>query len=379
MALEGNAKDFGLSEIFQLISIQKKSGMLSITAKSKIAIFFQNGMIISTRDRRNRSKDPLKDFLLRYGFIDRDRMNSLQQIQSESNMDLTEILVSEKYFSEDELRQIFTEQIYESVQEVLTWPKSHYKFIAGTNVLTGVKSYASINVEGILMESMRRIDELPQMKKIFSSDKMIFTKLPFPMTSGFSIGKNEEVIYELLENERTLEYLITNSRMARFNTYESLKELLEKELLEIKEDSKAVKEKFTEDIPKTEERKKIRALPVFATVILLIASFIIGEYLVPMLNPPGWAASRKGPVTKTDLFPETLISADIDNLRLRQLKSSLAEALEEYNAISGSYPFTLEILTARRILPGKIIEKSQQAGLIYRTSESGKSYSLRRK
>ena len=86
MALEGNAKDFGLSEIFQLIAIQKKSGVLTITGEDTMAIFFRDGKLISTRDRRNKTRDPLKDYLLRYGFIGRDDMNRAQQIQAETNM-----------------------------------------------------------------------------------------------------------------------------------------------------------------------------------------------------------------------------------------------------------------------------------------------------
>ena len=38
MALEGNVKDFGLSEILQLIALQKKSGMLSILGSSHFPI-----------------------------------------------------------------------------------------------------------------------------------------------------------------------------------------------------------------------------------------------------------------------------------------------------------------------------------------------------
>jgi len=101
MAFEGDVKDFGLSEILQLISVQQKSGMLLVNCEEKMAIFFRDGMLISTRDRRDRTRDPLKDYLLRYGFLSRSEMNSLQQIQTETKLDLTEIMLSEKYFSED--------------------------------------------------------------------------------------------------------------------------------------------------------------------------------------------------------------------------------------------------------------------------------------
>ena len=88
-------------------------------------------------------------------------MSRLQQVQSETNLDLIDILVSEKKFSEDELRIIFAEQIQETIQDVLSWPKSQYKFMIGSQILHGVKSPGSLKVEGLLMESMRRIDEFP--------------------------------------------------------------------------------------------------------------------------------------------------------------------------------------------------------------------------
>ncbi len=378
MALEGNARDFGLSEIFQLISIQKKSGMLSITAEDNISIFFRDGSIISTRDRRNRSKDPLKDYLLRYGFISKGKMNNLQQIQSESNMDLTEILLSEKYFSEDELTKIFTEQIYESVQEVLCWPKSHYKFIIGKNILSGVRSFTAIKVEGILMESMRRIDELPEIRRIFSNESMRFTRLPFPAERGFSIGKNEEVLYELLHSEKTLKHLINNARMARFSTYESLKHLLEKGLLEIKEDPTVTEVDEERAIPEIKVKSKSRIIPTLVTTSILIAGFAIGQYLIPFLSPPGWTASSAKSSRMKINRNGGFIAGDINELKLRMLETTLTEALEEYYATNGSYPFTLEVLAARKILPGSLIDKTQQAGIIYKTTGSGKTYSIHR-
>ncbi|MBN2184341.1 MAG: DUF4388 domain-containing protein [Candidatus Krumholzibacteriota bacterium] len=378
MALEGNARDFGLSEIFQLISIQKKSGMLSVKAEDNMSIFFCDGLIISTRDRRNRSKDPLKDYLLRYGFISNDKMNNLMQIQTESNMDLTEILLSEKYFSEDELKKIFTEQVYESVQEVLCWPKSHYKFIIGKNILSGVRSFTSIKVEGILMESMRRIDEFPELKRIFSSESMRFTRLPFPAERGFSIGKNEEVLYELLESEKSLNELITNSRMARFSTYEALKQLLEKGLLEIKEDLKVVRDEEEKTLPKVKVRGKSRLVPTLVTTSILAAGFFIGEYLVPALSPPGWKAAPSTHSGMKTADNGALTARNMGELRLRMLETTLTEALEEYYASRGSYPFTLEVLATRKIVSSSVIDKAHQAGIIYKTIESGNRYSIHR-
>jgi hypothetical protein len=48
MAFEGTLKDFSLAEIFQLISYQKKTGILSLKGEGKKAtVTFMEGDIIS--------------------------------------------------------------------------------------------------------------------------------------------------------------------------------------------------------------------------------------------------------------------------------------------------------------------------------------------
>lgn len=379
MALEGNARDFGLSEIFQLISIQKKSGMLSVSGDENMAIFFQDGLIVSTRDRRARARDPLKDYLLRYGFIGRDEMNNLQQVQAKSGMDLSDILLQEKYFSDDELNTIFTEQIYETVQEVLSWPKSHYKFVSGSGVLVGVRIFSTLKVEGLLMESMRRIDELPEMQRIFPSEEMVVRRLPAPEDKSSRIEKNEEVIYNMLSEETSISDLVAHARMARFNTYEALKSLLEKELLEITKDTSPVAEEVEEEVLEEKAKSGKKLAPTLAVIFMLIACFIVGEYVVPTLLPPGWTAEAfsSNPSVAGEIG-EGLLSADLKEFRLRRLEAIVREGLEEYFAVKGTYPFTIEILAVRKFITHDAIARVHQSGIVYRMGNSGRDYSLAR-
>lgn len=380
MALEGNVKDFGLSEIFQLIALQKKSGMLSITADETMVIFFREGMLISTRDRRGELRDPLKDYLTGYGFLTAEETARIEKIQHETGMDLTEILLSEKYFSEDELTTIFVDQMQETMQEVLSWPKSYYKFNIGNQVLQGVQSFASIKVEGILMESMRRIDELPEMLRIFPSEKMTVKRLPMPDQKPHKLDRQEEVIYELIEDEVSIERLVSTSRMARFCTYEALKNLLEKGLLEIGEMPVEEVQPVEEPARKVAKRRKMRVVPTLATLLFLLGSFAIGEYLVPVLLPPGWGVARSAePGTAGRTGSEMFVAADLGELNERLTFEAVREGIETHMALKGSYPITLEVLTVRGIIPLSLLDEAQRYGIVYRMLDEGASYSLDRK
>jgi hypothetical protein len=373
MALEGNAKDFGLSEIFQLIAIQKKSGMLSVSGEDDMAIFFQDGLVVSTRDRRAKARDPLRDFILRYGFMDRDEMSNLEKIQTSSGMDLTDILIQEKYFSEDELTAIFTEQIYETVQEVLSWPKSYYKFVTGRSVLVGVRTFAALKVEGLLMESMRRIDEFPEMRRIFPSEEMVVRRLPAPPDSSARLERTEEIVYNMLSDETSVGNLISHARMTRFSTYEALKSLMEKELLEIVRDTLPVEEEVEEEVLEEKAKSGRKLAPSLAVITMLIGCFFAGEYLVPAVLPPGWTAeafSREAAAGRP--------GSRLEEFKLRRIEATVSEGLEEYFAVKGTYPFTLEVLAVRKFVTRNTISRVHQAGIVYRMGENGRTYELAR-
>ena len=163
MSLEGNLTAFGLSEILQLIAVQQKTGMLSISNQDRSnVLFFRQGSIISTRDRRRKSKDPLKDYLTRYGILSREDLIRVTRLGAQAKLDMTEIILSEKLLTQEELKLHYRNHIQEEVYEILTWESCSYKFIPGRDIIEGITNLGEFNIEGLLMESMRRIDEFPQ-------------------------------------------------------------------------------------------------------------------------------------------------------------------------------------------------------------------------
>jgi hypothetical protein len=374
MALEGNAKDFGLSEILQLIALQKKTGMLSITGDETMVIHFREGQVISTRDRRKMAYDPLQSYLLNYGFLNANEMNRLQQIQSETNLDLTDILISEKKFSDEELRIIFAEQIQETIQEVLSWPKSQYKFMIGSQILQGVKSFSSLKVEGLLMESMRRIDEFPELKRIFTSVDTLVKRLP--KQPGTELDDVEESVYELLVRPMRVGDIIPRARLARFCTYEVLKTLLEKNLLQIIEAEKPA-EVATETPAVCESVPRRHGfLQAVAAAGILLFCLAFGEIAVPYILPPGWGVARHGAVRATIETNVATVAPTLGELESRRLEATIREALEEHLAQGGAYPASLETLVSKGFLSRRTLDETRGRGVIYRVANAGKSYSL---
>lgn len=178
MALEGNLNSFGLSEILQLISVQQKTGMLTVQSEHGNGVmFFRDGQLVSTRDRRRRARDPFKDYVTRYGVLSRKALMRISQIASQSKLDFVDIVASEGLLSDADLEKHWRKHLQETMHDVLTWEQCSYKFISSDDIVKDVKTLESYSVEAMLMESMRRIDEFPQMLKQFPSDMTTVTRV----------------------------------------------------------------------------------------------------------------------------------------------------------------------------------------------------------
>ena len=59
MALEGTIKDFGLPDIFQLIGLQRKTGLLTLkNEKEHVTVAFENGMVVMADSARQAAGGP---------------------------------------------------------------------------------------------------------------------------------------------------------------------------------------------------------------------------------------------------------------------------------------------------------------------------------
>src|SRR5574341_226295 len=131
MSLEGSIKDFGLSDIFQLIYVQQKSGLMTIDHQShKATVGFVKG-----------------------------------------------IVVSEGFLSPEDLKRVLKLQTLEAVYRLFRWKEGQYSF--DQQQVSYPKEYTDpISTEHILMEGVRRLDEWPYIEKKIPSLGMVFAPVP---------------------------------------------------------------------------------------------------------------------------------------------------------------------------------------------------------
>jgi hypothetical protein len=183
--------------------VQQKTGMLSVATNDKSAVlFFHDGKIISTRDRRSKTRDPFREYLTRYGCLGREDLTRITQMIAQSKLDMVDILHSEGFFDEKTLGRHWRNHIQETLHDVLTWDQCTYKYLSGDDIVAGVKTFGEYSVEPLLMESMRRIDEFPGLLKLFAVQDVRIAATSKTYEGEEPLSENEKLILSIVKTAR---------------------------------------------------------------------------------------------------------------------------------------------------------------------------------
>lgn len=159
MSLEGRLEDLGLPDIFQIINLSKRSGVLTLIKKDGMGrvVFNQGNVVYASSDNRNRFGYTLlqKELISR---ADLERALSYQKLRS-SKKPIGTILVEMGAIAEKELEGQLQTHILDVVRDLLTWTTGAFQFQLAKFAEDGVLMRTGISPEFLLLEGARLEDE----------------------------------------------------------------------------------------------------------------------------------------------------------------------------------------------------------------------------
>src|SRR5437764_548006 len=85
MELEGTLRDFSLADIFQLIGLQRKTGVLTLRTKDDtVTVTFLDGKVVGADSLSHRLENRLGHVLIKSGLLQQDQLNRALEIQKET-------------------------------------------------------------------------------------------------------------------------------------------------------------------------------------------------------------------------------------------------------------------------------------------------------
>jgi hypothetical protein len=153
MAVEGTLELFKLPEILQLVSQQKKTGILTVQGQQDIvAISFLNGGIVAADALNQTLEEGLGQVLVGEGLLSASELGRASAEHQSSGGRLLDVLVERRYVDRQQLLKALRLQTRRLLQDLLRWDKGDFKFYSGDEVFYE-EGFVPISVEELLLHA----------------------------------------------------------------------------------------------------------------------------------------------------------------------------------------------------------------------------------
>ncbi len=170
MALKGTLGDFSLTDILQLIGLQRKTGALILRHREEeISVMFDSGRIVAADSNRRPVEDRVGSLLMRTGKLTEARLDEALKIQKKTLQRLGHVLSHQGWVENEAIRRQLTLQITETLYELFRWKDGEYDFQPRASVEWDQEFITPINCEHLIMEGAQMVDEWPMIEQVISS------------------------------------------------------------------------------------------------------------------------------------------------------------------------------------------------------------------
>lgn len=318
MALEGSLKEFGLADILQLIYFQKKTGILTLEGRlDKVRLLFYEGNIVSAESKRRAETNRLGKVLLKKGLIKEDDLQKALEEQQATGAKIGNIFTKKGLVEKEKIQEIITTQITETVVQLFGWKEGIYEF-SPQGVPVDKDMPVSLDTQHLLMDGLRIIDEWSLIEGKITLDTV------FEQTGKSDIGltPDEEEVLKLVDGESDVSTIVDNSGMDNFEASKALVSLLEKDVIEPKEEIPIAPAVVIPEKAAKASGQEISFIGFIPAIVFLISFFIS---LIPLLV-----------LQQNNNIDKFRAAEDIDKIRF---------GIEMYKYNNGSYPQSLEQIT----------------------------------
>jgi hypothetical protein len=354
MALQGNLRDFSVSEILQLLGTQKKTGCLLLQRDAETCVVYVgDGRIVSARDPGMRPDDPLVRFLRVIHRLSEEQYRGVLTLHRETGRDLEDLLLTGRYMDQEELASCIERQILDTLLQLSHWESGSYRFDPAVT-WKGAR-LVKLSTEGALIEAARLIDENKRHRAVFADPHQLLGVRDLPDPDD-PLSEEERELFGIIDGQHTLAEVAAAAPLTEYETHEALHRMMEAQWVEFagrREPGRvAAAPPARGAVPR--RRTLAREFLAVAVALIVMAGLLVGGRFM--------TRSSVIPAASGDVF----VATQIRDLRMM---------LELYRRDHGVYPQQLAELVEDDWLTARDLVVPHHR-LRYRRAPSGTDYQL---
>lgn len=243
-ALRGNLSQVPLAEVLGLLQQQRQWGLLTVTRPpstaaggepaARIDVFFKQGKVELALAEGLGEEFLVGRFLVEGQAVSRQDLDLFLKSRGPATKPIGEQLVRLSYVTEAELKQALARQACERVYEILRWPAGRFAFVASRELPPmAIDAALAIDVDGILMEGVRRVDEWHLIEREVDDFDAVYLRNEEQVQNvgKARLTREELQILELVNGKNSVKDIVRQSRMGSFEVSKMLFRLLSIKLI----------------------------------------------------------------------------------------------------------------------------------------------------
>jgi len=300
MAFKGTLKEFKVPDILQLISLQKKTGILTFTSSDGfITLIFENGMITGVDAFPKKLETRVGHVLVKQDLISNEMLDRALIIQKRTNQKIGEILLSMGLIGQDTVVEALKNQAIQVILSLFKWKKGDYNFKIMESLDNSLRTIAPIATDNLIMEGVQMLDEWPLIKELIPNDKLVFEPVPIKArdieivqdheddvntSEKVSISETEANILKYINGINSVRDLVELGVFTEYKVYKSLYNLIKKQIIKKKAQVKTdnLDEVVFEELRSTSTAKIKHIFHVFVLLLILLFVFTFFTPLSPL-------------------------------------------------------------------------------------------------
>lgn len=328
MAIQGNLQEMSVLEAVQLIGTQRKDATLKIeTDLEEVQLHFQEGALVASHRKGMGRGEPFLEAMVALAHLTPAEAMKISSQIMEDGRDLWRVVQEIDHLTSETSERVYMQVTEATIDRVLLWERGHFAVLPRLRVDSVFTP--GLSVDSILLDAMRRLDELASWKQ------RDFPKGSIPCISGpeelyVSSDPLRRAIIKQIDGRRTIDQVVDATNLGEYEIYTTLSEGIEEGWIQILAPSS---KKSSSPAPAREVLKRWPAFLVLASLLLLtVTTAWIGHRLEPVSGP--WETTKA-----------------------RWQELDLHRSIEAYRYRHGHYPDDLAAVEADDLPAGDSIEQ----------------------
>jgi hypothetical protein len=258
MALQGNLRDFGTTQLLNLVSLARKTGAMIIDVPEDTAsLYFREGKLIHAATKHRRGH--LAEMLHFAGKLSDDQAKAItRQPKLPSDKALGIDLIRGGIVSQQDIIQSVKEFMLDVVYSLFAWTEGEFNFDQGAQPPNDMIT-VPLNLDNVILEGSRRIQENERLSDELPDLGVIALKITDKPLRDVKLTPDDWRVISHIHPRNTVEQIAQANNMDEFQIRKIVYGMLQAGLVEIiKPEGVEVKKKF---MTRAEQLRKKRETP----------------------------------------------------------------------------------------------------------------------